>query len=731
MSNFEFMKKQNILDNYPAFDKMYQYLISAEKNYFLNHQLCGMNVRWALEQFCCLVSDLTGVQYDTKPTYMGQFLSPENRFKLLVAVRGEVNYRAICEINSISREYAHSITSPNEDTYEEMLPKIFVLVVWLYKVLLGIELNFTYSSFSYDNISQDESDLFFMKKDDVIYTSREQVERIKRGFPQCDTNLLYSIRKNNGKFELLDEEDNVVEAYVNEDFITVNEDLRIENESLSAVQEQLRHTIEIQNREKQVLETKVNDLSCEIEIAEKKINELEMNFQTQTEAYDVLVKLKNSLLVEKNNLEETLKKSQKEYAYLNSVLKDEIKSYKEDRQHLETLLSNAEAQSAYYKALVEKYSNQMQSNTNHALANVERFENGYHIYKRTKNEEEFKKVLLGIRFVIDGVREEVRHEKFQREQEKVDTDRKIKNVENMVKKNNTIWAMIISILCLLCISLVFLVGYLIENKDTGAEPPVQTVVTSTEDSGITPLDSATENNTATDNKVEDSVRDTFMIEDNEETIHTEVETSNKDTIDSGQEEEQSIQNPDDRLEVLKSEKEKKGFLPRTIAEIEDVNTSFLSEYTNFVEDMDGFYELARWGDESELYQILSKKYVPYYEDTRDFFERKIYTISNSNEIKYVYMRHSAYSNNSMYGVAIAPEALSARLAYSSTKDDLINIFGAEHCKEQTYNMGYVIPEMEDVYGVAIRVKLEDCEVYIFMDETGSKIVDHAYILGEE
>ena len=361
MSNFEFMKQQRIIDDYSAFNKMYQYLVFAEKNFYFNHQLCGMNVRWALEQFCCLVTDLKEIKYDTKPTYMGQFLSSENRLKLLLAVNGEVNYRTICEINSISREYAHSITPPNEDLYGEMLPKMYGLIVWLYEVLLGIKLGLTYGGFSYDKIAQDE-DILFVKKEDVVYTSKEQVERIRRKFPNCDTSLLYSIRKNDEKFELLDENDNVVETYINEEFITVDDDLLLENASLSAVQEQLLHTLEMQESEKKKLEEKVGSLSYEIEQAEKRINNLQEKFQAQTDAYKVLVQLKNVLVQEKKNLEEKLFKVQSEYKNLNAVLQEEIISFKEDRVQLQTLLSNAEAQVVYYRALVKKYTSKMKEN---------------------------------------------------------------------------------------------------------------------------------------------------------------------------------------------------------------------------------------------------------------------------------------------------------------------------------------------------------------------------------
>ena len=151
----------------------------------------------------------------------------------------------------------------------------------------------------------------------------------------------------------------------------------------------------------------------------------------------------------------------------------------------------------------------------------------------------------------------------------------------------------------------------------------------------------------------------------------------------------------------------------------------------FIENLEVFYELARWGEESDAYTIVSKKYVPFYEDLRDFFERRIYTIANSEEIEYVYMRYSAYSSGTMYGMAVAPEAVSARLSYQSTKEDIIDVFGAEYCKQKSYDMGYIIPELENTSGIIVYVKLEDCEIYVFMDETGNQIVDYIYILGEK
>ena len=56
--------------------------------------------------------------------------------------------------------------------YADMLPKMFALIVWLYKSVLGIDLKLTYSSFTYDKVPKKNVEPTLAKKEVLKTWSR-------------------------------------------------------------------------------------------------------------------------------------------------------------------------------------------------------------------------------------------------------------------------------------------------------------------------------------------------------------------------------------------------------------------------------------------------------------------------------------------------------------------------------------------------------------------------------
>lgn len=767
MSNFDFMNQKNLIVKYPAFAKMYEYIIAAENYYYVNNQLCGMNVRWTLEQFCCLISDLKGVCYKKNPTYMGEFLSAENKFQLLLAVDGQVNYKTICDVNVISREYAHSIALPDRDMYADMLPKMFALIVWLYKSVLGIDLKLTYSSFTYDKVPKKNVEPTLAKKEDTIHTTNGQIEDIRQLFPNCDMNIAYSINKTDNGLQLLDENGNVVESYLNEDTMIedaeekkrLEEEIRgykkreenikkqyeeeltrqkqnirdlkfnlateqcsnnskenriveltaqielagrtkeklmseydrkifkmqrerdslqqaynellTEKEKAEEMQRKLKENLSIRNVQKNNLEKEVKKLTLEIAEADKKINDMETTFQTKSEAYKLLVKMKNMLLMEKEHLEEVLEQAREEYDKLSVLMQTELDKYKNRQIHLETLLANAQAQTAYYKKIVEELKTKMNEDTMLLVVdNVNCFQQEYLVYQKTQNREAFRNVLLGIRSIIDDVRVEVDEERNQRKQDKKEIDRKINKVEKMVKKNFLTQKLLLLTLLLLCLPLTcFMVILLMENREVQSELK-QTASKSEKEKEVEYT--SEERNASVVKEIEDNLENetkNMQQKDENESTLTEENTLSEDEVSAFEEtinpEQSQSAIPDDTKmeEIIENHIE----IPEDFTCIPGINETLLEEIF-YITSLD--YE--RFEFHPEEFDVYDRIELWCVDSTDDFFmwtDDDMTVYKYSDNIKFL----SYMNQNLMYAVSI--EDFVENLDSSSTFEDCKQVFG--------------------------------------------------------
>lgn len=823
MSNFDFMNQNNLIEQYPSFSKMYEYIIAAENAYYTSEETCGINVRWALEQFCCIASDLKQVNYEKFPTYMGEFLSPDNKFQLLIAVDGYVNYRTICEVNAISRTYAHSIMKPDKSDYPEMLPKMFGLIVWLYKAVLGIEIALTYSSFTYDRVPKGNKKPFLIIKEDNVHISSGQLEGLRELFPNCKLNTQYSIQQTTSGLQMIDENGNIIESFVHEGMLQedieekkkleeeikacqnkeqnikqqyegeirkqkqkirklkselaeeqcnssskVNrigeltkqiefanrekedlqneyeqkisrmqgqrdylqqayDELLSEKEKNDEMQKQLRESIEIRNRQKNNLENEVKKLIMEVAEADRKINKMESSFQTKSEAYQVMVKMKNMLLTEKERLERLLKQARDEYEQLNLFMKEEVSKYKNNQIHLETLLANAQAQTAYYKKIVDGLKEKTNEDTALMVVdNVNSFHNGYEVYQKSNNEEAFRNVLIGIRNIIDDIRIEVEEERTQRKEEKKETDRKINKVERIVKKNLYAQKILLIILLTLSVPLAFIVVFLAKQNSELQKDVVQNIYEETQ---------LVENEVKLE-KDEDYITDEMVmgnlqkeneqVEIKDESISKEemliIEDNNVKEL-MGEEDENDIivnENLNERTEEIDeyAENEKKSALPdnsklneiidnyvrivvpEDFTAIPGLNEELLEEvfYINSL----GYEHFDRHPDEFDIYDRIEIWCV----DEYDFFawtDDDMAVPKFTNKIKFV----SYMNRNLMYAVAL--EDFVDTLDQFSTFEDCKLVFGDN------------FSAYEKVHPTSFSTSQEE-DVTIFCLEDGSKVL---------
>ena len=830
MSNFDFMNQQNLIVEYAAFKKMYDYIITAERNYYVDKQMCGMNVRWTLEQFCCLISDLKGVTYRKNPTYMGAFLSKENKINLALAVNSGGIYQIICDVNQISRQYAHSIAKPDEETYKEMLPKMFELIIWLYKCVLGVNLQQTYSSFTYDKVPKNVDIPAASKKEDTIHISSGQVDAIKQLFPNCDTSTSYSVQKTKNGLQLVDEDGNIIESYINENTrdedaeekkrleeeikiyqtreennrkeyekklakqnkkirqlksdltleqcsnssrenkiveltgqieLAVREkdklkkehkrkitkmqkerdslqeaydELVTEKERAEVIQRILKESVEEQNAQKKLLETEVINLTSQISEAEKKINEMENTFQTKNEAYKVLVKIKNKLFDEKHRLEILLGEAKGKYVQLSAFMETEFDKYKTNQIHLETLLANAQAQTAYYKRNLEELKAKM--NEDAAATVVDQvicFQRGYEVYQVNKNEEAFRQFLGGMRNIIDEVREEVEEERSQREKENRETNQKIKKVAKM---NHTTQKLMLVVLVTLCLPLTCIIAFvLMENselKQKVNKVPESQVNQRQEDVLIdytladaleTEVKLEKENSYDEENGLiaemaSDDSGD--VVEENADNIISEMETEEENLVEENLVEENLVEEnevtsatPDDsKMEEII---EKHIKIPEDFTQIPGINV-------NLLEDI---YEIT--SSDYQVFQFYPEKFQIYdlidvwcVDETADYFrwtdvDMTIY--KESEYIKFLYL----LNQNIMYAVSI--DEFVDGLNSASTFDECQQVFGDNvYVHENAHPTSFSTSQKEEM---TMFILGDGSKVLLGWNEEG-KICDYVY-----
>ncbi len=184
MSNFDFLDQTDFL-RFPACKALYEFAMLAEDAYYADHEKCALKVRFVLEQFCILVSEIKGVNYpdERTPFTFGKYWNRQNRIEFIQAI-GDRNVTLVRQANAISRSFLQSDCPRREDIYPEMLQKVYLLLLWLYREL-GLKTGLQEADYSVEKIPKGK--IMQTTEPEIIHSPRRLLANLKQFFPECNT----------------------------------------------------------------------------------------------------------------------------------------------------------------------------------------------------------------------------------------------------------------------------------------------------------------------------------------------------------------------------------------------------------------------------------------------------------------------------------------------------------------------------------------------------------------
>lgn len=288
MSNFAFMNNEQFL-KHPGCRRLYEYAISAEEYYRVDHEKCAMRVRFLLEQACVLGSELKHASYPQKISVLGDFWNKQNYFEFLRVFEGNISHY-IQRANVISRSYLHTGllqgSVPREDIYPEMLENVYKITLWLYKSL-GYETSCIYSDYSEDKIPVGNNIQTYSRVEesrDIYYSSDDVLQNFKKYFPNANTESLCTVEQHDDVYIVKDLEGRIVSEFVRKEDYEVSEE-----EKLKIMQNLEMISKEYKNEKKKFIKTQkekdeqINSYAMQIVAVQNESSDLKKTQEIQLE----------------------------------------------------------------------------------------------------------------------------------------------------------------------------------------------------------------------------------------------------------------------------------------------------------------------------------------------------------------------------------------------------------------------------------------------------------------
>ena len=214
MSNFSFLKIDNEYTKNEAYQKMLEYVMTAESYFYVMDIACAQYVRYAIEQYVQYVSAFYKISYEIQPVQLSHYLYGENA-KQLVSRIGQYAFATLRTLNDISKAYWHAGIPRSDTKYKEMIVCLYDLMVDLYLRIAGENVDRP-EAFSYEKITSVNEIVAPGGKRMRVVPAEEIASGLPDRKPKTATPS-YKMTKQQGRVLLLDSEGNVRNQYIEYD----------------------------------------------------------------------------------------------------------------------------------------------------------------------------------------------------------------------------------------------------------------------------------------------------------------------------------------------------------------------------------------------------------------------------------------------------------------------------------------------------------------------------------
>lgn len=214
MSNFSFLKIDNEYRKNEAYQKMLEYVMTAESYFYVMDIACAQYVRYAIEQYVQYVSAFYKISYEIQPVQLSHYLYGENA-KQLVSRIGQYAFATLRTLNDISKAYCHAGIPRSDTKYKEMIVCLYDLMVDLYLRIAGENVDRP-EAFSYEKITSVNEIVAPGGKRMRVVPAEEIASGLPDRKPKTATPS-YKMTKQQGRVLLLDSEGNVRNQYIEYD----------------------------------------------------------------------------------------------------------------------------------------------------------------------------------------------------------------------------------------------------------------------------------------------------------------------------------------------------------------------------------------------------------------------------------------------------------------------------------------------------------------------------------